>query len=176
MNKLGKEQAREQGDLLESQIRHLLTDEGFGYVDVSHMGDLAVAHNSELFRSPVGVFAEGIAAFVSNYETPFTAKFALHRPGWRTPVGLDCRGQGGSGSADAKLEHVYMNIIRFSPFPFLVILDGSGFRPAVIKWGRLRAAESAGKLVVMPGVRDLGRWAAAGFPYPSADNDLWAWA
>jgi hypothetical protein len=174
--KTGKERAAEQGECLERQVRHLLTDEGFAYVDVPNVAALAVSHNCDLFVSPVGIFTERVPAFLSCYDTAFVARFALHCPGWRTPVGIDPRGQTESGSTDAKLEWFYANIIRFSPFPFIVILDGPGFKPAVVKWGRTRAAESAGKLVVMPGVRDLGRWAAAGFPYPGGDNDLWAWA
>jgi hypothetical protein len=172
--KTGKGQAEKQSQALVRQVRHVLHDEGFAYVDVPNLAALAVAHNSDLFVSPVGVFTERATAFLSCYDTAFAARFALHRPGWRTPVGIDPRSQTVDGSSNYKLSWFYENIIRFSPFPFVMILDGSGFTPPVIKWGRIRAAESAGKLLIMASVRDLDRWAAAGFPYPGSDDDLWA--
>ena len=68
------------------------------------------------------------------YSTPRRADFFIvNRAKFPDDLIIECKWQQSKGSVDEKYPYLLYNIIR-SGIPTVVLLDGSGYREAALKW------------------------------------------
>lgn len=169
----GGRRANEHGDDFRNAVALLLIDYGFTELDRLNF-DPDEQNVLRVFDSQrLSTIGQPARAFVSQipmlrsaclHKKLYKAHFLAQHESWPLPVALMCRTQGGSGSADEKLEYMYRNMWRF-PCQSLALLDG--FDRGVLDRAHEVCESSRGKIaIVFDALGSLRRWMTDGFAIP----------
>lgn len=173
----GGRRANEHGDDFRDAVAALLIDHGFTElqritIDPDEQNPLGVFESQR--RSTLG---QPHRAFITKlnllhraclHRKLYAAHFLVLHESWSAPVALMCRTQGGSGSADEKLEYMYRNMWNF-PCRSLALLDG--FEDGVLARAFDVCRLSRGKIaLVFDALGGLRRWMTDGFSIPPQND------
>lgn len=177
MSDIGGQRANQHGEDFRRSIVDLLLGHNFTELDRVVL-DPDIRPPLSVFESQrLSTIEQPRRAFLANlnllhrnclHKKLYPAHFLLCHEFWPIPVALMARTQGGSGSADEKLEYMYRNMWNF-PCRSLVLLDG--FSRGVMERARDVVQLSRGKIAfVFENLGAFRRWLTDGARLPP-END-----
>ncbi len=170
----GGRRANEHGDDFRDAIAGLFLNYGFTELERIALDPDERNALSAFEAQRLSTIGQPQRSFVS--QLPLLHAHSLHRKlyrvhflvaheAWSSPVAFMCRTQGGSGSADEKLEYMYRNMWRL-PCRSAAVLGG--FERGVMDRAYEVRESSRGKIaLVFDSLDSLRRWMTDGFALPT---------
>lgn len=127
--------ANKSGKRLENHAAEVLDDLGYSKVLSKHFFDL---------KSRVGnpIYARQCYAGTSLYGRRRRVDIILHHPEkWEDCLVIQCKWQSEKGTVDEKYPYEVLSIGE-NPYPTIVILEGTGYRPESGEWLRSQAGKN----------------------------------
>lgn len=146
--KQGGSQANKTGTGLEKFIKDRLEHENYTFVHPLKF--LA----SRILEQPI--YTQQLCVSQTIYDTNRKCDFIIFHPK-KHPMCLviESKWQQSKGSVDEKYPYLVENI-RINPYPTIIIIDGSGYKPKALEWLK---AQTGGKLLHVFSMSEFQRWA-----------------
>lgn len=142
--------ANQSGKRLENHVAEVLDDLGYSRVQSKLFFDL---------KSRVGnpIYARQCFAGTSLYDSRRRVDIILHHPEkWTDCLIIQCKWQSEKGTVDEKYPFEVLSINK-NPYPTIIILEGTGYRPKSKEW--LRSQAGKGKLLHVYSLGEFDRFA-----------------
>ena len=142
--------ANQSGKRLENHVAEVLDDLGYSRVQSKLFFDLkSHAENP--------IYARQCFAGTSLYDSRRRVDIILHHPEkWTDCLIIQCKWQSEKGTVDEKYPFEVLSINK-NPYPTIIILEGTGYRPKSKEW--LRSQAGKGKLLHVYSLGEFDRFA-----------------